>query len=291
MRLALAQIASSEDRNKNLERVIESMVQAAQEGADLIAFPEVVLDRFFPAERGDVACGSSNCRAAAHALAEPIPGPTVERLQEKAAEHGLVTVFNLYERADGTRFYDSSPVIDADGRLLGTTRMVHITDYEAFHEQDYYDPGDRGAPVYETRAGKIGVAICYDRHYPEYMRALAVAGADLVVIPQAGAVGEWPEGLFEAEVRAAAFQNGYFAALCNRVGVEEKITFAGESFVSDPDGHILSRGKTLEEDLVIVDIDLARCDESSGRQLFMRDRRPELYADWLGEKASTGEEA
>ena len=101
--------------------------------------------------------------------------------------------------------------------------MVHITDYACFHEQGYYTPGDTGAPVYDTRVGRIGVAICYDRHYPEYMRALALAGAELVVVPQAGAVGEWPEGLYEAEMRVAAFQNGYFTALCNRVGKEERL--------------------------------------------------------------------
>ncbi|MEM1182305.1 MAG: nitrilase-related carbon-nitrogen hydrolase, partial [Acidobacteriota bacterium] len=162
MRLALAQIASSEDRAQNLSRVLDSMDEAAAAGAEVVAFPEVVLDRFFPAEPGTDAC-----RSDAHRLAEPIPGPTVEKLQAKAKAHGLVTVFNLYERVDrGDRrlFFDSSPVIDADGRLLGTTRMVHITDYEGFHEQDYYDPGDTGAPVYDTAAGRIGVAICYDRH-------------------------------------------------------------------------------------------------------------------------------
>ena len=99
----------------------------------------------------------------------------------------------------------------------------------------------RGAPVYETQGGRIGVAICYDRHYPEYMRALAIGGAELVVVPQAGAVGEWPEGLYEAEMRVAAFQNGYFIALCNRVGAEECLTFAGESFVCAPDGRVIAR--------------------------------------------------
>ena len=102
--------------------------------------------------------------------------------------------------------------------------MAHITEYPCFHEQGYYTPGDTGAPVYDTRVGRIGVAICYDRHFPEYMRALAVAGADLVVVPQAGAVGEWPEGLYEAEMRVAAFQNGYYTALCNRVGKEDCLT-------------------------------------------------------------------
>ena len=132
-------------------------------------------------------------------------------------------------------------MIDADGTLLGVTRMIHITDYDGFHEQGYYAPGDTGAPVYDTRVGRVGVAICYDRHYPEYMRALAVGGAELVVVPQAGTVGEWPEGLYEAELRVAAFQNGYFTALCNRVGAEERLTFGGESFVCAPDGRVLAR--------------------------------------------------
>ncbi len=159
--------------------------------------------------------------------------------------------------------------------------MIHITQYEGYFEQDYYDLGDRGAPVFDTAIGRVGVAICYDRHYPEYMRALGVAGAELVLIPQAGSVGEWPHGMFEAEVRTAAFQNGYFAALCNRVGVEEKLTFAGESFVSDPEGRIIARAKSGDEDLLVAEIDMEEADGSTARRLFWRDRRPELYRDWL----------
>ncbi len=275
MRIALAQIVSTEDRSHNLERVLTAIDDAAGAGADLVAFAEVVLDRFFPQQT----CKDLPFDAAD--LAEPVPGPITDQIAAKAKEHGIVVVFNLYEVDDRGRYFDSSPVIDADGTVLGVTRMVHITDYEGFHERDYYHPGDTGAPVYDTRVGKIGVAICYDRHYPEYMRALALGGADLVVIPQAGCLGEWPEGLFEAEVRTAAFQNGYFTALCNRVGVEEKLTFAGESFIADPDGRVVARGKRLEEDLVIADLDLGVCEESSARRLFLRDRRPELYPDWV----------
>lgn len=277
MRLAMAQLVSTPDRSANLARCLRAVDEAAAAGADLVTFPEVVLDRFFPYQR----CHDEATRTATRALAETVPGPITEQLAAKAKAHGVVIVFNLYEVDAKGRLFDSSPVIDADGSLLGTTRMIHITDYEGFHEQDYYHPGDRGAPVYDTRIGKIGVAICYDRHFPEYMRALALGGADLVVIPQAGASGEWPEGLFEAEVRTTAFQNGYFAALSNRVGVEETLTFAGESFAVDPDGRVLTRGKQLEEDLVIVDLDLASARASTGRRLFLRDRRPELYADWL----------
>ena len=218
-----------------------------------MAFPELAIDRFFPCCRGD---------ATARELAEPVPGPTTDRLAAVARELGVVVVFNLYERDGEGRCFDSSPVIDADGAILGVTRMLHITDYEGFHEQDYYHPGDAswegGGAVYATRAGRVGVAICYDRHFPEAMRALGLAGAELVVIPQAGTLGEWPEGMYEAEVRTAAFQNGYFAALCNRVGQEGDLRFSGESFVSDPEGRILARGRAMEEDLVVADLDLAQ---------------------------------
>lgn len=276
MRIALAQLASSPDREANLEKALAALAEAKAAGAELVAFPEVVLDRFFPCRPDD---------RAALALAEPVPGPITERLAARARELGLVVVFNLYEEEagpQGVKRFDSSPVIDADGALLGVTRMLHITDYEGFHEQGYYHPGDRGMPVYETRAGRVGVAICYDRHYPEVMRALGVAGAELVVIPQAGTVGEWPEGMYEAEVRAAAFQNGYFTALCNRVGDEGALVFSGESFVVDPEGCVIARGRSGEEDLVICDLDLTLAARSTARRLFWKDRRPELYRGWLG---------
>lgn len=215
-------------------------------------------------------------------LAAGYLGPTTAAFAALAAELGVAVVLNLYEMGDDGRTYDSSPVIDADGSLLGVARMVHITEYACFHEQGYYAPGDRGAPVFATRFGLVGVAICYDRHYPEYMRALAINGADVVVVPQAGAVGEWPEGLYEAEMRVAAFQNGYFTALCNRVGKEEKLTFAGESFVCDPGGEVIGRAGLGTEETLICDLDLGKVATSHARTLFLRDRRPELYADWLG---------
>jgi N-carbamoylputrescine amidase len=243
----------------------------------VVVFPELAVEPFFPCCRR-----LEGATFAGAPAGEPIPGPTTDRVAAVARELSLVTVFNLYERDADGRTFDSSPVIDADGSLLGVTRMVHITDYEGFHERDYYHPGDRGAPVYATRACRLGVAICYDRHYPEYMRALGVAGAEVVAIPQAGTVGEWPEGLYEAEVRTAAFQNGYFAALANRVGEEGELTFSGESFVSDPEGVLLARGARLEEDLVIADLDLAKVETSTARRLFWRDRRAELYGRWLG---------
>jgi len=277
MRVALIQQHASEDRADNLGRALRNMGVAAERGAQLVVFPEVALTRFFPQRRGF---------AEAAGWAETIPGPTADRIAARARELSLVTVFNMYERDEAGRTFDASPVFEADGSLLGVTRMVHITDYDWFHEREYYEPGDRGAPVYATSVGRLGVAICYDRHYPEYMRALGVAGAEIVCIPQAGGVGEWPEGMYEAEVRAAAFQNGYFAALCNRVGAEEKVTFAGESFVSDPEGVVVARAASLEDDLLVASIDVSACARSTARRLFWKDRRPELYADWLVDEPS-----
>jgi N-carbamoylputrescine amidase len=276
MRIALIQQKATPDKQDNLRRGLEALDEAVGNGAELVCYAELAFEPFYPQRPA-----GTDFRE----LAEPIPGPTSEAFTAKAAEHGVVVVLNLFER-DGELTYDSSPVIDADGTLLGRTRMVHITDYPCFHEQDYYTPGDTGAPVFSTKAGRIGVAICYDRHYPEYMRALALAGAQLVIVPQAGAVDEWPEGLYEAEMRVAAFQNGYYTALCNRVGEEECLSFAGESFVCDPAGRVVGRAPTLEDSILYADLDLDEVDSSHARQLFLRDRRPELYAGWLTDESS-----
>ena len=271
VKIALIQQPATRDKQQNIVRGLANLEAAARNGAALACFAELAFEWFHPQHpaTGDV-----------RALAEPLDGALVRAFRDKARELGIVVVLNLFER-DGDATFDSSPVIDADGSLLGVTRMVHITEYACFHEQGYYAPGDRGAPVFRTRAGNVGVAICYDRHFPEYMRALALAGADLVVVPQAGAVGEWPEGLYEAEMRVAAFQNGYFVALCNRVGREERLEFAGESFVCAPDGTVIARARQGAEEILYAEVDLACAANSHARQLFLKHRRPELYGRWL----------
>ena len=271
MKIALIQQHARPDKADNVTRGLAAIDLAAAQGANLAVFAELAFERFYPQQPAG---------ADALGLAEPVPGPVTDAFAARARRHGMVIVLNLYER-DGRHAYDCSPVIDADGRLLGRTRMIHITEYACFHEQGYYTPGDTGAPVYDTKAGRIGVAICYDRHYPEYMRALAVAGADLVVVPQAGAVGEWPDGLYEAEMQVASFQNGYYTALCNRVGAEECLTFSGESFVCAPDGRVIARAAAGEDAILYADLDLAETGRSHARRLFLRDRRPDLYASWI----------
>ena len=271
MRIALIQQKAGHDRDENLRRGLEALEEAASQGAELACYAELAFERFYP---------QSPAEDGHRDLAQPVPGPVTDAFAEKARDLGIVVILNLYER-DGSECYDCSPVIDADGTIVGRTRMVHITEYACFHEQGYYTPGDTGAPVYETAVGRIGVAICYDRHYPEYMRALALDGAELVVVPQAGAIDEWPEGLYEAEMQVASFQNGYFTALCNRVGKEECLTFAGESFVCAPDGRVVARAGQGTEEILYAEIDMNEAGRSHARKLFLRDRRPELYQEWF----------
>ena len=180
MRIALVQQHATGDPAENRERGRQAFLEAARNGANLVAFAELAFTPFYPRVPAS---------AASPALAETVPGPTTDLFGALARETGAVAVLNLFER-DGERTFDSSPVIDADGRLLGVTRMVHIMEGPGFHERGYYAPGDRESFVFDTAAGRIGVAICYDRHFPEYMRGLRLAGAELVVVPQAGAAGE-----------------------------------------------------------------------------------------------------
>jgi N-carbamoylputrescine amidase len=251
LRIALVQQRSGPDVEENIERGARSFAKAARAGARLIAFAELAFSRFYP----------------------QVPADRFRRL---AKEYGVVVILNLFERKGG-RTYDSSPVIDADGRILGVTRMMHIMEGPGFHERGYYHPGGAGKLVYQTAAGRVGVAICYDRHFPEYTRGLGLLGAEIVIIPQAGAVGEWTEGIFEAEVQVAAFQNGYFAALVNRVGREDALRFAGESFVADPDGRVIARAPQGRDALLFADCDFDRIPRSAAKRHFLRDRRPGAY--------------
>ncbi|MFQ5414155.1 MAG: carbon-nitrogen hydrolase family protein [Phycisphaerae bacterium] len=271
MRIALVQQHATRDKQANVTRGLAALRRAADAGAECVCFAELAFEWFHPQRP---ACGD------VEALAESVPGPTTDAFCAAARACGVVAVINLYE-ADGGRRYDSTPVIDAGGTLLGCTRMVHITDYACFHERGYYTPGDGDIRVYDTAVGRLGVAVCYDRHFPEYMRALALRGAELVVVPQAGAVGEWPQGLYEAEMRVAAFQNGYFVALCNRVGAEDRVTFTGASFVCRPDGTVAARAPAGTDHILHAEVDLAQTRESHARRLFLPDRRPELYGPWL----------
>jgi beta-ureidopropionase len=267
MKIALIQQHATKGFKENLERGIEAFHQAAKGGAELVAFSELAFLPFLP----QVPSTPESLEKA-----EPIPGPTTDEFSALAKKHEIVVVLNLFER-DREKTYDASPVIDADGQILGVTRMVHIAEEPGFHEKGYYTPGKNQSFVYETQIGKVGVAICYDRHYPEYMRGLGLKGAEIVIVPQAGTVGEWPEGIFEAELQVASFQNGYYAALVNRVGKEEVDHFAGESFVVDPLGQVIARAPQDRDFILYADCGFEIIPQSPAKKYFLPDRRPDFY--------------
>ncbi len=268
MKIALIQQKAGPDKNRNLEKGLAALEKAAGQGAQITVFAELAFEPFYPQHpaQGDKI-----------RLAETLEGPITTKIRELALKYRMVIIPNFFEK-EGDLTFDTSPVIDADGRILGKTQMIHIPDYEYFHERTYYTPGRQGVRVFDTAYGKIGVAICYDRHFPEYMRALGVAGAELVVTPQAGAEGEWTDGLYEAEMQIAAFQNGYFTALCNRVGVEENLNFSGASFVCAPDGRLLAQAGNGTEEILYCDLDLSEVKASHAKRLFYPDRRPDQYS-------------
>lgn len=269
MRVACAQFRHAGDRARSLDKATDWMARAADQGASLIVFPELAFDFFFPQVRAD---------ASFFDLSEPIPGPTTERFQAAAAKHGLVTVINVFERAAPGRYYDASPVIDADGGLLGVSRMLHIAEEPGYNEKYYYWPGEGGWPVFDTRCGRIGVAICYDRHYPEHFRALALGGAELVVVPTATSTSEDAfREVWELEIQAAAVANQIYVAVANRAGTDGELHFFGSSFVTDPLGRVTARASPDEEQLLVAEVDLARIETARRHLPFLRDLRYDLY--------------
>lgn len=265
--VALAQVTASQDREANVQQALDLVREARREGADLICFPEMGFDCFFPQHRAD---------ARFFDLAEAVPGPTVERLQAVAGEMGIVIVPNLFERAAPGEYYDCSPVIDGDGRLLGRSRMAHIAEAPLFNEKFYYRPGNTDFTVFPTQAGKLGIAICYDRHYPEQLRILALRGCEVLLVPLAAIAREkW--SMFEMEMQVASFQNQFFTVVVNRVGREGAMEFLGRSFVTDPFGNVIARAADGEPDLLLVELDLDLIDKARRFTPHLRDRRPELY--------------
>ena len=227
MRIAMAQMAMTEDVGANLARSLEMLEMAKEQGADLAFFPEIQLSPFFPKYEG---------RDAVRWLVT-LGGREVKALCDKCRELSLWASPNVYLELGGKRF-DASLMIDSDGEIRGISKMVNIFQAECFYECDYYAPSDTGFIVYDTPFAKVGVVICFDRHIPDSIRSCAKGGADVVLIPTANLKSE-PMELFEWEVRVQAFQNTVAVAMCNRVGEEDGFVFAGESLLAAPDGGLL----------------------------------------------------
>ncbi|MGH3762976.1 nitrilase-related carbon-nitrogen hydrolase [Actinophytocola sp.] len=272
-RLALIQHGAGEIKAGNVAHAAELVRRAAGAGADIVCLPEVFHSRFRMTELGREFFTD----------AEPVPGPTTERMARLARELGVVLVVPVFEHAGRGVYYNSAAVLDADGTLLGKYRKQHIPLNTIFYEKLYFKPGNLGYPVFGTRAGRIGVYICHDRHYPEGARALALGGAELILIPVATPASSLSSAVFELEIRAHAVFNELFVAAVNRVGVEGEHTYYGRSLVAAPDGRVLAQAGDGEE-ILLSDVDFAEIDERRLAWQFFRDRRPHTYAALIEEQ-------
>lgn len=264
MKLALAQMKMDSDMQSNYEKSIQLIRAASEQGAELICFPEIQLTPFFPQyERLD-----------ASAYSVTLESPFVKGICECCREWNIYASPNFYIEEDGC-FYDMSLLIDNQGQIIGKQKMVHIAQCEKFYEQDYYKPSEEGFRVFDTKLGKIGIVVCFDRHYPESIRTEALRGAELILIPTANTTAE-PSQLFQWEVKIQAFQNSVNVAMCNRVGIEDKMTFSGESMIADYNGDTVAVAGDSEK-LLIAEVDLAAASETRGRKPYTSLRRIDLY--------------
>ena len=263
MKLSMAQMRMGEDRAQNEERMVAFVRKAA--GSDLLFFPEIQNAPFFPQyPQQDVAAYVTRGDDA-----------IIGRLRElAAAQHMMISPNFYFEAADGRRF-DRSFWIDAAGKIAGHASMVHVFEAPQFYEVDYYTPSEDGFKVFDTPFGRVGIVICFDRHLPESIRTCALRGAQLVIVPTANCKAE-PMELFEWEIRVQAMQNEVFVAMCNRVGLEGGMDFAGESLVADPEGNLVCKADDREQ-LVTVTLDLAKARQRQEKVPWLKLRRPEWY--------------
>src|SRR6187397_1145788 len=271
IRAALVQTNWTGDKESMIKAHEDYARDAAAQGAKVICFQELFYGPYF--------CQVQD--KAYYAYAESIPGPTTERFQALAAELGMVMVLPMYEQEQPGVLYNTAAVVDADGKYLGKYRKTHIPQVKGFWEKFYFRPGNLGYPVFDTAVGKVGVYICYDRHFSEGARALGLNGAELVFIPSATSRG-LSEYLWRVEQVSHALANGYFVGTINRVGIEPlgDDDFYGQSYFVDPRGQFVGDvGDPHNEELIVRDLDMDMITEVRQLWQFYRDRRPDAYAD------------
>ncbi len=278
--LGLIQMRMTADPEENFARAVERIRDAARRGAQVICLPELFRSPYF-------------CQTEDHQffeLAEPMPGPSTERLGKVAGELGVVIIASLFEKRAEGLYHNTTAVLDADGTYLGKYRKMHIPDDPNYYEKFYFTPGDLGYRSWDTRFAKAGVLICWDQWYPEAARLTALTGAQILfyptaigwLVPEKAEYGAIQQASWETMQRSHAIANGVFVAAVNRVGVEQGpnqgIEFWGGSFVCAPNGEILARAGTGEETL-LVPIDTRKVDFARTHWPFLRDRRVDSYGD------------
>jgi beta-ureidopropionase len=257
-------------RDAMVEAHLPLIDEAGQRGVQVLCLQEVFTQPYF--------CPSQDAKW--YAAAEPIPdGPTVKVMQERAKKHRMVIVAPLYEEAMTGVYYNTAAVIDADGSYLGKYRKTHIPQVAGFYEKFFFKPGNSGWPVFQTAYCKLGVYICYDRHFPEGWRALALNGAEYIVNPSATVAG-LSQYLWELEQPASAVANGCYIGAVNRVGKEAPWNigeFYGSSYFVNPRGKIIAKASADKDELITAEMDMNMVREVRNLWQFFRDRRPEVY--------------
>jgi N-carbamoylputrescine amidase len=271
IRAALVQAEWTGDKESMIQAHEQYARDAAAQGAQVICFQELFYGPYF--------CQVQD--RAFYDYAEAIPGPTTERFQALARDLGMVMVLPMYEQEQPGFLYNTAAVVDADGSYLGKFRKQHIPHLPGFWEKFYFRPGNGGYPVFDTAVGRVGVYICYDRHFPEGWRALGLNGAEIVFNPSATS-RSLSRYLWDIEQPAAAVANQYYVGAINRVGVEElgDNDFYGESYFVDPKGrYVEGKADSAKSELVVRDLDMDLLLEIRNTWAFYRDRRPDAYDD------------
>jgi beta-ureidopropionase len=271
VRAALIQAHANMPKSDALDKHVAMIEVAAGEGAEVVCLQEIFFGPYFCAQQ----------EPKWFETAEPDDGPTVQAMRELARKHELVLVVPFFEKEFEGVFYNTAVVIDADGTVLGKYRKTHIPQVgPIFWEKYFFKPGNLGYPVFDTKVGKVGVFICYDRHFPEPARILGLHGAQLTFNPSA-TIESLSRYLWQLEQPAHAVANGFFVGAINRVGEEliEGARFYGSSYFCDPRGQIVAQASDAEDEVLVADLDLAMVDEVRTLWQFFRDRRPETYGE------------
>ncbi len=281
--LGLLQHACTDDVGANLKKTLALAGQAARKGAHIICTQELFRSPYF--------CQSENHES--FKLAERIPdGPSTKAFQALARKHRVVVIASLFEKRASGLYHNTAVIIDADGKVLGIYRKMHIPDDPLYYEKFYFTPGDTGFKAWQTKHGRIGVLVCWDQWYPEAARLTAMQGAEILFYPTA--IGWHPgekeeygveqHGAWELIQRSHAVANGCYVAVPNRIGLErpsggDGIEFWGQSFVAGTSGQILAQASATREEILVVPIDLGKVDVTRTHWPFLRDRRIDAYGD------------
>jgi N-carbamoylputrescine amidase len=274
VKAALVQCAWTGDKDSMVAKHTKYIADAAKQGAKVMCLQELFYGPYF--------CQVQDTKH--YSYTEKIPdGPTTKLMQELAQKHGMVLIVPMYEEDQAGIYYNTAAVIDADGRYLGKYRKNHIPQTNGFWEKYYFKPGNLGYPTFQTRYARVGVYICYDRHFPEGARMLGLHGAELVFIPSATSRG-LSMHLWFIEQTSHAIANGYWVGTINRVGKETEFgpnDYYGSSYFSDPRGKIVAQASDKDEQLLVADLDLDLVREVRNTWQFYRDRRPDMYGDMV----------